>query len=978
MKSVLFHHKRFFLIFILILLSVRGFSLVNSNVTMDLDMIPINNMINVLKVHGKSWNTPDFSTFKYSFKVLTEAEFDAQKPVDTLPFDCGFVTSDGTIHVSAPTTTAQLAIFKDINKAAVYYLCQSYMYYYYQTTGLPLLLKIGFAAYESRIDPTDAVIKAAVNAYGGTFSSFDVLNNPTTFVANNGFAVAHAFGEFMNVYKNWGYPQINSVTASGFGANSWWFNTNSLQGLLDDFNRYLYARFIEPNEVLRIKLMLETEHFRIYTRQFEANINFPYLPNSLENAYSEFSTNYDTKAFGKLSVITLSGCSDAAIEGIPCDPNSTVIGGTAWSSGLHFGCYSSTEQLKDVNSMGRHELAHAFQGFMPIGEITQWLLEGFAFFSDAGPFNTDFSNMGMGVGFWKQMLISSLDRGTEFFGHRPTYEDTKIYPGYQTDYGYKYLGWYLNDFIYRKGGYNAIKEVQLDDLSGYQKIGYSSGQAIMDAFYFDFDVRLLNKNVATLISPVQNADETSSVVNISWIPLSPTVKLNVAISTDDGINWTNIITNTTSTSCTWNAGNFAGKFKVKFSAPDVFNYETIFGPFNKIDLEKPMINFPIGNEYLIAGDTTTITWANSNIINFKIEFSPDNGENWSTINPSVSASHGKYKWVIPNIVSSTCKLKISNTENITKSDETVKSFNIIASNPIGGPYLFDNNTILLLHFDNDLNNRSNLSGNGNGLVSNITTDNSISAMMGNCVNAQLPITVAHHSNLNLTGDWTIEAWVKPTSFNPNVSMYILTKPGDTNAYAANYSLELNPWWGNIFHGFYFSAINSRIGVSNFTPVLNQWYHVAFLRDTKASQLKILIHDKDRNQVASQSTTYTGNETFLNSKDLIIGSGFNGFIDELRISNIVRHFFNTDVDLPEETKLMSLFPNPSNGIIKIHLQPDAIYSEISIFNTAGQIVFSEKILNTPDLTIDLTSLCKGIYFIHLDNNKQSQISKLIIK
>lgn len=978
MKSILFYSKKVFIIIILIIVTTQLYSTTKINSNAGIDTIPINNMINVLKVHGKPWNTPDFSMFKYSFNVLTSGEYSTQKPSDALPFDCGFVSANGTINVSAPTTAAQLAVFKDINKAAVYYLCQAYMYYFYQTSGLPLLLKVGFPAYESMLDPTDAMIKTAVNAYGGTFPSFDVLNNHTTFVANNGWTIAYVFGEFMNAYKNWGYPMIK-VTANSFDAYPGWFNTNNLQGLLDDFNRYLYARFLEPNENFRIKLIQETEHFRIYTRQHEVDVNFPYLPNSLENAYQEFSTNYDTKAYGKLSVYTLSGCSDAVIEGIACDPNSTVLGGTAWPSGIHFGCYASVDQLKDLNSMGRHELAHAFQGFMPMGDGTQWLGEGFAFFSDAGPFNADYSNMGLGTGFWKQMLISSLERGTKFFGHRPTYEDTKIYPGYETDYGYKYLGWYLCDFIYRKGGYKALKNVMLGDLAGYQKIGYASGQAIMDAFYFDFDIRLQNKQVATLITPTINVDETLSTVNISWAPLSSSVKLNVAVSTDNGTNWTNIATNTTATSCSWNGGNYNGKYLLKISAPEIFDYQTIYGPFNKIDLSKPMINFPIGNEYLIAGDTVNISWGNTTLSNFKIEFSGNNGSSWSTLNTGITASAKSFKWIVPWTISNQCKIRISDAANTTNNDMSDNNFTILAPNMIGGPYLFDKNTLALLHFDNDLKNRSNFSGNGIGLENNIVNDATLSTMLGNCYKTTSTVSIPHHSNLSLTGDWTIEAWVKPTSFNPNANMYILTKPGDSNAYASNYSLEINPWWGNVFHGFYFSDASSRNGVSNYALILNQWYHIAFIRDTKASQIQILIHDKDRKLVALQSNSYTGVTTFLNSKDLLIGSGIDGYVDEVRISNVVRSFTSTDVNSPVDNKFMSVFPNPSKGLVKMHLQADAINSELYIFNSAGQIVFRKNIVNITDLTIDLTTISKGIYFIHIGGvGNQTQVEKLIIQ
>lgn len=943
----------------------------------EIDMTSINKKINVLKVHGKPWETPDFSTFKYFFNVLTPSEFEAQKPVDSMPFDCGFVSTDGTINVCTPTTSSQLVVFKDINQAALYYLCQSYMYYFYQTRNLPLLFKIGFAAYESGANPTDAVIKTAVNAFGGTLTSFDVLNNPSTFTSNNGFAVAYAFGEFMSVFKNWGYPNVITINSTGFDVANWWGNVDNLKGLLDDFNRYNFARFLQTEENKRVKVY-ETTHFKLFTTPDVYAMNFVTLSDSIESAYNEYVRNYGFSASEKLSAFSVTGCEDAAIEGLTCDPSATGTGGTAWSSGLHFTCAWKADMVEGVKHLARHELGHSFQGFLPAGPTTQWLMEGFAFFSDGGPLNSDYSNAGTGKDFYKQLGIASLERGTTFFGHRPTYEDTKVYPGYETDYGYKYLGYFFCDFIYRKGGYAAVKDVQLNDLEGYKKIGYASGQDILDAFYFDFDVRLLNKNVATLITPTMNVDETSSTVNISWTPLSTSVKLNVAVSTDNGATWTTVAANTTATSCSWNAGNYVGKFRVKFSAPDVFDYQTIYGPFNKIDLAKPMINFPIGNEYLIAGDTVAISWGNTTLSNFKIEFSGDNGSSWTTVNPAVTASVKTYKWIVPWTISNQCKIRISDAANGTNNDLSDHNFTILAPNQIGGPYLLDKNTVLLMHFDTDLNNRSNLSGNGVGSAQNIVSDETMSPQLGNCYRTTSAVTVPHHANLSLTGDWTIEAWVKLTSFNPNGNMYLLTKPGDTDAYASNYSLEINPWWGNVFHGFYFSDASSRIGISNYAPTLNQWYHVAFIRDTKTSQIKIMIHDKSRTLVASQTASYTGTATFTNTKDLLIGSGIDGYVDEVRISNIIRSFTSTPVNSPIENELLSVFPNPSNGRVQLHLQSEALNAELSVFSLDGQLVIRKRVTNTLDFTLDLTSVSKGVYFIHIADNNKNQIVKLIIQ
>lgn len=881
----------------------------NSNAVPGLDMNVINNKINALKVNGLPYATPSFSAFQHLFKILTNPEFEAQKPADSLPFDCGFVSVDGTINISEPTTDEQKAVFKDFSKVAVYYLCQSYMYFFYQTKGLPLLFKVGFPAYETGLNVTDADIKTAITKYGGSFESFDVLNYPGSFVANNGIGVAIAFAEFMKVFKNWGFPFVLSISANAFDVAPWWHTTDNLTGLLDDFNRYLYARFLEPDENLRVKLIQETENFRIYSRQTDANINFPELPNALEAAYKEYSTNYSVKASVKLSAFTLSGCTDAVIEGVSCDPATSHIGGTAWSSGLHFGCAADKQIVPDAIALSRHELAHAFQGFLPIGATTQWLIEGFAFFSDGGPMRADFSDPVYGEAFWKKTGITSLEQGTKFFGHRPTYEDTKVYPGYETDYGYKYLGYFLNDFIYRKGGYLTVKEVQLGDLEGYKKMGYSSGQAFMDDFYYDFDVRVQNIPMITLKTPAADKEFTTSPVSISWTPLKADVKLNVLISTDNKTSWTEVASKTTQTSSTWNAGIYTGSFFLKFVAPDNLNLEAVFGPFYLNDPTTVSLKFPNGGEYLVAGDTTRVQWDYTNIPKIKLEYSENNGTSWNTIETNINSSATFYKWLVPAKAASQYKVRISDASNAAKSDVSEKSFTVLEPNPIGGPYVFDRNTILLMHFDNGLENRAYGSGDANGNTDNVQLETTRTVTFGKTLRTSSPVTVKHTPNLNLSGDWTIEAWVKFNSFNPNYGMMIVTKPGDSDSYQSNYTLEINPWWGNVFHGFYFSEADSRVGCSTFGPQLNEWYHVAFIRDTKKSEIRVVVHDKNRIKVWGNTTKYTAITTLLNNNDLILGQSLDGFIDELRISNVVRNF-----DYP----MAPSSPNPENSANKVLL------------------------------------------------------------
>lgn len=932
----------------------------------DIDMTLVQNKINVLKVHILHFTTPAFTNFKYSFKKITEAEYEVQKPSDALPFDVGFVATDGTINVSEPTTTAQKETFKDINQAALYYLCQSYLYFFYQTREMPLLFRVGFPAFEAGLNIPGDTVKTAINSYGGTLASFDLLNNSNTFVSNNGLAVAYAFGEFMNIFKNWGYPVIFSINASGFVVNSSWWSAKSNDNLLADFNRYLNARFLETDENLRIS-SFESENFRYYTRAKDKAINFPSFSETVETAYKEYTGLFNVKAYEKLTFFTLPECIDAQIEGIEC--GNRLTSGTAWSSGLHSSCAVTIDQLPYFIYQNRHELGHAFQGLMPQGQVTAWLNEGFASFVGSGPITSELLKTE------RQNGIDALEAGTKYFGHRPTYEDTKVYPS--PDYGYYTMGYFLNDFIYRKGGYQALKDVQMGDLDGYKKMGYPSSQAFLDDFYFDFDVRVQDKPLVALKTPTANASATTSHVDISWTPLKAGVKLNVLVSTDNKASWTEVAHAATQTSCVWEANAYIGKFFLKFVAPDNLNVESTMGPFAVTDPSGLSLGFPNGGEYIIAEDTVKINWENTTIANLKLEYSDNNGANWKQITASCAASALAYKWVVPNISSNQCKVRITDATNASKTDASENVFNILKSNQIGGPYLFDKNTLLLLHFDNDLSNRAYTSGNAIGSVDNIRADAARASNFGNALQTLAPVNVKHTPNLTLTGDWTIEAWIKPTSINANVDNYILTKPGDTNPYEANYSLEINPWWNNTFYGFFFSGAGSRIG-KNLQPVtLNEWYHVAFIRDTKNSQIKMVVHDKNWNKIAEEVQAYTTSAVYVNSKDLLIGSGFTGYIDELRISNVVRSFIATGISNWDKSQRLTVSPNPTDG--NVWLSWDDLFEgevNIQVLDISGQVVYSTKSNN--GIELNLSFLPKGLYLVRLINKTQMVSKKLILK
>jgi len=79
------------------------------------------------------------------------------------------------------------------------------------------------------------------------------------------------------------------------------------------------------------------------------------------------------------------------------------------------------------------------------------------------------------------------------------------------------------------------------------------------------------------------------------------------------------------------------------------------------------ITAPNGGENWQAGTNQIITWTSESVINVKIEYSDDNGASWRVIDYETT-SDGIYSWTIPYIDSSTCLVKITETNGYDESN----------------------------------------------------------------------------------------------------------------------------------------------------------------------------------------------------------------------------------------------------------------------------------------------------------------------
>ncbi|UCH97495.1 MAG: hypothetical protein JSV88_11755, partial [Candidatus Aminicenantes bacterium] len=118
-------------------------------------------------------------------------------------------------------------------------------------------------------------------------------------------------------------------------------------------------------------------------------------------------------------------------------------------------------------------------------------------------------------------------------------------------------------------------------------------------------------------------------------------------------------------------------------------YLYVFEPY--VDDDKPIIHVwklattsptptltvtsPNGGENWTAGSTHNITWSSTGTVgNVKIEYSTNNGISWSTV-ASSTANDGSYSWTVPDVSSSQCLVRISETDG-SPSDTSNSVFTI--------------------------------------------------------------------------------------------------------------------------------------------------------------------------------------------------------------------------------------------------------------------------------------------------------------
>lgn len=274
-----------------------------------------------------------------------------------------------------------------------------------------------------------------------------------------------------------------------------------------------------------------------------------------------------------------------------------------------------------------------------------------------------------------------------------------------------------------------------------------------------------------------------STQNITWSSGSIS-KIKIVYSIDDRATWKLLADSVDATLGTysWTVPDEPTlQAVVKISAVgDSLTRDDSNAPFH-IEKASLTLNTPNGGQRWRANSVQSIFW-NSLLVNkIKLEFSSDNGVNWSSIVDSVLASPGNYSWTTPNINSNICLIRISDKDDLKLADQSDSTFSIGQSSitllsPNGGE-IWKAGTNQDITWNSTFVSNVNIQFSSNGGANWSTIATNISAFPGlyngsipilNTNNALVKVTDAANSSIYDQSDSTFTVYQSTLSLNsPN-------------------------------------------------------------------------------------------------------------------------------------------------------------------------------------------------------------------
>ena len=341
------------------------------------------------------------------------------------------------------------------------------------------------------------------------------------------------------------------------------------------------------------------------------------------------------------------------------DPDPFITNGwTEHSFGECLADYMRTNQSSYDNTDGSTSIYYYTDGTPCSTTIADDGINGMKLFFETRGYNVDqyytqliYGYNGNSLGFTFNNYKQEIDAGKlvllQVQGH------TMVGYGYDDETNKVYLHdtWDYNDHTMNWGGnYSGLNQW------GVSVIHISANPS--NTFSID---NIGNQNLS--ISKISN--------NKNWLSTTPSAPFNIAAGSRQNItvnvDW-NSVNSSLDNGIITIVSNDPDEPSVAMQVTAIKSAQSIF------------VNSPNGGENWQIGSTHNIIWTQTNITNVKIEYTTNNGTNWSTVIATTPANSGSYPWTIPNTPSTFCRIKISDAETGTVLDESDDVFTIAVSN----------------------------------------------------------------------------------------------------------------------------------------------------------------------------------------------------------------------------------------------------------------------------------------------------------
>ena len=223
-----------------------------------------------------------------------------------------------------------------------------------------------------------------------------------------------------------------------------------------------------------------------------------------------------------------------------------------------------------------------------------------------------------------------------------------------------------NGGLYRTGE-NVDIEVCSDANGGYNVGWLAAGE------WMTYQVNIRESGEYQIDARVASNETGGGTFHIEFDGENKTGTISAA-NTGGWQNWETVST----TSIHLDAGVHSMKFYVMGGSFNVNNF-TIYQPENESSL---ILLSPTGGEVWEPGSFCDIRWFGWNVSTIRIQFTSDGGSNWSYASSRASSEFGIFRWLVPEVQSDQCLIRIVNRTNSTQADTSASYFGISTTDGI--------------------------------------------------------------------------------------------------------------------------------------------------------------------------------------------------------------------------------------------------------------------------------------------------------